>query len=92
MTACWCGETQPSFTRVRAGCFGTGIVECLCGGENCVCHNHGEIECMGCVDCEPTQVIEDDDLFCHEDGELRSLASAGEPYRYVSPTPRDPLK
>ena len=31
---------------------------CYCGGDLCVCANHGEIECMGCEDCEPEQ---DDD-------------------------------
>ena len=33
-------------------CGGLGVFECLCGGDQCVCHNHGEVECPGCADCE----------------------------------------
>lgn len=63
---CRCGIDDPYRARVRAGCFGSGLVECLCGGDFCVCHNHGVVDCSGCVDCEPTVELADD-LFCHED-------------------------
>ena len=54
---CWCGEKGPYeelcdsdvFSR---GCGGTGTLYCECGGDFCVCHNHGEIECPGCEDCD----------------------------------------
>lgn len=32
-------------------CGGTGTRTCYCGGDNCVCGNNGEAECMGCPDC-----------------------------------------
>ncbi len=51
---CSCGGK----VSVGVCCFGIGFVQCLCGGD--------EIECAGCVDCEPTVVVEND-LFCHED-------------------------
>lgn len=28
------------------------MLYCICGGDFCVCHNHGEVECDGCEDCE----------------------------------------
>lgn len=49
---CWCGVKNPYFAPVAGGCGGTGMVNCYCGGDQCVCHNHGEIECPGCWDCE----------------------------------------
>jgi hypothetical protein len=32
------------------GCGGTGVVECECGGDQCVC-GLGEYPCPGCEDC-----------------------------------------
>ena len=54
---CWCGEKGPysemcDSSVFAQGCGGTGMIYCECGGEFCVCHNHGEIECPGCEDCE----------------------------------------
>lgn len=49
---CWCGEPHPYFEPMHGGCGGQGIVNCFCGGDFCVCHNHGEIDCDGCPDCE----------------------------------------
>jgi hypothetical protein len=78
-----CGEKDAYFAPPRrGGCSGIGTIECLCGGESCVCHNHGEVDCDGCSECDPTEVIEEDDLFCHHD----------EPYRPVSPPRGAPLK
>jgi hypothetical protein len=36
----------------RERCGGHGWMSCHCGGDLCVCGNGGEIECMGCEDCE----------------------------------------
>jgi hypothetical protein len=36
----------------RERCGGHGWMECYCGGDFCVCGNRGEIECVGCEDCE----------------------------------------
>ena len=33
-------------------CGGMGVLYCHCGGDLCVCHNHGEVECFGCEDCK----------------------------------------
>lgn len=64
---CWCGATgtyeslfDDRFLDDRCG--GTGILFCQCGGDLCVCHNHGEMECLGCEDCEePADDYEDDE-------------------------------
>ncbi len=58
---CWCGVKNPYFAPVAGGCGGTGSVNCYCGGDQCVCHNHGEIECPGCWDCEGFDDGQDDD-------------------------------
>jgi hypothetical protein len=50
----WC--EAPDHER----CGGSGSMHCYCGGDFCVCGNQGEIECMGCVDCEPNDVDDDD--------------------------------
>lgn len=47
----WCASPE------RERCGGHGYQHCYCGGDFCVCGNQGEIECMGCEDCEG----EDDD-------------------------------
>jgi hypothetical protein len=54
---CWCGVSG-SFDELFSDepfdddCGGSGILYCYCGGDQCVCHHHGqEIECPGCGDC-----------------------------------------
>jgi hypothetical protein len=55
---CWCG-VRGTFDQLfdksvwEESCGGTGILHCFCGGDLCVCHHHGYIECHGCEDCEP---------------------------------------
>lgn len=54
---CWCGEegTYEELFDDRFlddTCGGLGVLNCRCGGDLCVCHNHGGIECPGCEDCE----------------------------------------
>lgn len=55
---CWCGEllTDEALELMAEGlpdrCGGSGVLYCECGGDLCVCHNHGEAECFGCKDCE----------------------------------------
>lgn len=54
---CWCGAKGTAAelfddSGLDEGCGGTGSLQCLCGGDFCVCHHHGEIECDGCEDCE----------------------------------------
>ena len=49
---CWCGVKNPYFALVPLTCGGAGIIDCLCGGDMCVCHNHGEVDCDGCEDCQ----------------------------------------
>lgn len=65
---CWCGdevdaEEQRALTAeqlsYRTGCAGLGFYRCLCGGDFCVCHNHGDIECPGCRDCRDPEELED---------------------------------
>ena len=56
---CWCGEKDPYCAPIEGTCGGSGYLTCLCGGDFCVCHNHGEVECFGCPDCESG----DDDMF-----------------------------
>lgn len=55
---CWCGERDPHRDEsvYEQTCGGLGTLECRCGGDLCVCHNHGEVQCEGCDDCqdEPT--------------------------------------
>ncbi len=52
MPKCWCGTRNAYFAPVSGSCAGTGTLYCICGGDFCVCHNHGEVECGGCEDCE----------------------------------------
>ena len=49
---CWCGVKNPYYAPVHGTCGGTGSVDCYCGGDLCVCHNHGEVECLGCEECQ----------------------------------------
>jgi hypothetical protein len=62
---CWCGAKNPYFAPMPAGCGGTGIAQCLCGGDTCVCHNHGEVECPGCGACGDEELD-----FDFDDGDL----------------------
>lgn len=58
--ACWCGEENPYFATEDATgartCDGLGMLDCRCGGDQCACHNHGEVECYGCKDCEAQEI------------------------------------
>lgn len=53
---CWCGvigtPEELFLDDFSGGCGGLGSIPCECGGDLCVCHNHGSIECFGCEDCE----------------------------------------
>jgi hypothetical protein len=52
---CWCGakgHASEMFQSVGGGCGGLGGLDCHCGGDLCVCHNHGEVECPGCDECQ----------------------------------------
>ena len=59
---CWCGEENAWFSDLglEDGCAGTGTLHCFCGGDLCVCHNHGGIECPGCDDCEAVTDADDE--------------------------------
>lgn len=62
---CWCGTRRPYRETSRAllslSCAGTGELDCLCGGDQCVCHNHGAVECYGCGSCEFDSDLYDDE-------------------------------
>lgn len=51
---CWCGVENPYFSDedLDDTCGGAGELYCYCGGDLCVCHNHGSSDCPGCPDCE----------------------------------------
>lgn len=52
---CWCGATgtyDELFSTLLPGCGGTKTLHCYCGGDFCICHNHGEAECYGCAECQ----------------------------------------
>lgn len=51
---CWCGvkEAWHSVSGLPLGCGASGTLHCECGGDLCVCHNHGEVDCDGCEDCD----------------------------------------
>lgn len=55
-----CKEKRAFFAPPRGDCNGHGSIECRCGGDQCVCHNHGAAECAGCPECDPTAVVPDD--------------------------------
>lgn len=53
---CWCGASGTFDELFDASvfeqcCGGSGVLHCECGGDFCVCHNHGEVECPGCEEC-----------------------------------------
>ena len=62
---CWCGATGTyddlfDDTCLSDGCGGTRHVDCYCGGDQCVCHHHGqEVECPGCAECRADDRDED---------------------------------
>lgn len=64
---CWCGA-RGTYSELFAdnfeddGCGGSGVLYCHCGGDQCVCHHHGEVECPGCEECEGG-----DDMFYEDD-------------------------
>ena len=65
---CWCGAVgsiEEMFSPELDGesCGGSGVLNCTCGGDFCVCHYHGETQCPGCPDCER----DDDDEYFPED-------------------------
>ena len=41
-------------------CQNTGYVNCLCGGDLCICENYGEMDCPDCSVAEYGN--EDDDM------------------------------
>ena len=57
---CWCGEEHPEYAPLPSRCDGMGSLYCRCGGDQCVCHNHGEVDCPGCVACDGDAMEEDD--------------------------------
>lgn len=71
---CWCGAKGTYEELFDDGCLddccgGSGYVECYCGGDQCVCHHHGqEVECPGCEDCEGLD-FDDDDMGDDDDEE-----------------------
>jgi hypothetical protein len=48
---CWCGVKNPYYAPLPNHCDGCGTITCYCGGDMCVCHWHGEVECFGCAEC-----------------------------------------
>ncbi len=55
---CWCGTKgtyDELFEPLPERCGGSGVLDCYCGGDLCVCHNHGEQDCDGCPDCDPDE-------------------------------------
>jgi hypothetical protein len=63
---CWCGVKNPYYAPIHHECCGgAGYIECFCGGDQCVCHNHGEVECFGCADCDEH---DDQEFYDEQDG------------------------
>lgn len=62
---CWCGA-EGTYDQLfdddfaDQTCGGLGELYCYCGGDLCVCHNHGATDCPGCADCEPDDDDDDD--------------------------------
>lgn len=53
---CWCGAQgthDELFDNAvyEQCCGGSGVLNCECGGDMCVCHHHGEVDCPGCEEC-----------------------------------------
>jgi hypothetical protein len=55
-----CKVPRAYFAAVGGDCNGLGERQCLCGGDVCICHNHGAVPCPGCPECDPTTVLVDD--------------------------------
>lgn len=68
--ACGMSPAWFSLEGLDEGCSGNGFVNCYCGGDQCVCHNHGEMECPGCDDCQEDadddSYLDDPNGFCEE--------------------------
>lgn len=66
LITCWCGA-QGTYDQLfdddvfSKGCGGTRSLNCYCGGDQCVCHHHGEVECPGCDECGIDDDWGDDD-------------------------------
>lgn len=66
LVTCWCGargtyEELFADDFLEESCAGTGTVNCFCGGDLCVCHNHGEAACPGCEECDGDEDEHDED-------------------------------
>lgn len=72
LITCWCGA-QGTFAELfddalyEEDCGGSGVLYCYCGGDQCVCHHHGETECPGCADCAPEDFDDDYDPDDYDD-------------------------
>ena len=70
---CWCGAVGTYEELFSNDCYdtcgGLRTLECMCGGDFCVCHNHGTIECPGCDDCEGDRDEQDDWYDGYDDDE-----------------------
>ena len=69
---CWCGASGTydelfDDSGLPPRCGGLGVLDCECGGDQCVCHHHGETECPGCPDCEGADEGFGDDFDCDEE-------------------------
>ena len=65
---CWCGaqgtyEELFDDSGLPPTCGGLGTLHCECGGDQCVCHHHGEVDCVGCEDCDEFDDWYDGDEF-----------------------------
>lgn len=63
---CWCGASGPYrelFDQAvfQDTCGGLCVLYCLCGGDHCVCHHHGQVDCPGCEDCQREDDWDDHD-------------------------------
>jgi hypothetical protein len=68
---CWCGARGTADelfddALFDEDCGGSGYLHCFCGGDLCVCHNHGEVECPGCPDCESDDDFGDEEDDCDD--------------------------
>ena len=68
---CWCGACgtfEELFCQdFEENCGGGGYIDCHCGGDFCVCHNHGGYDCPGCPDCEEERDYDWQDDYDDED-------------------------
>lgn len=46
-----CGIEGARFAPPASSCDGSGFAPCLCAGDSCSCHHHGEAYCRGCAAC-----------------------------------------